>query len=872
MGSSSVTITTTTTNNGTKHQRAIIGGGVADYFAILGIGDTITFKVPQQKTTNGIQANHGESNTLAQEKFMEEEECVLVERFYREIVDLALITVEEAAPSWDSNMDARNNSFGLDEDESRIPDPYTNVDNRGINKLNLSTVLLRKTTSSINQRTQQPGNMQTMSNHNHTRQQTKKKSMVIRGAGVTLKSQFLPKEVSGYNIVYSTLPIDTKSKDVLSHHVRDADNDPYFNNVKEKSRGSLTLEEGRSSEMILMYPFSPMKSRSKSSDDLSKDGSFNNKNMDISISRSQHYREVDTSTSLDYESSMDKSGDSLSLGVILSKKIEALDSDLNPSTGLRSSLSTNSDRTQDKAVAFGNDFSCHDPTPRMQNHSTGLKTKNGLGGLVDKIKFKTPLSPICGMRSSTSEYPRRRNKKYYIGFRRRGADENDRPAIADSVLLYVRVHTSTIPEGAYGMDESCTNNDESSNFGFSNEVEQISSTTYLDTTVLSKRNHKPATTFRRSLMQGAGIAARVALSGASRILGTPTDRVEVCNDVEPEHFTFTSENDVAQSPTRSFDSGDKANMVPLSEILTLPEGFDEWVIPDAIEVLALPSLTKGGLHPSSKVDLPGESHQSNFADSELKRKRRTFLVRHVTNSDVHEIGDGIEAYIDSNAMSQMSPSNYSPSPKRKLIPCIDEDDYPHSQNYLQNSFSTDAIDDEPIIPVILTYDNLDELDRSQSNMSYEYFPIIAVRRQRYGNDERFHEDSAVTDLSISFVDARGNPVFPDNANDEDEDEDENDDYFREYLRMTTWSAAVIPSRSYSLKDAQKFVVIPIIIVRKNIAMGFADMPIVTGVLDRFPRKDYKGLPLPTEELPMFCYPRGGCHLLRAKGIDCPQPV
>jgi hypothetical protein len=90
--------------------------------------------------------------------------------------------------------------------------------------------------------------------------------------------------------------------------------------------------------------------------------------------------------------------------------------------------------------------------------------------------------------------------------------------------------------------------------------------------------------------------------------------------------------------------------------------------------------------------------------------------------------------------------------------------------------------------------------------------------------------------------------------------------------MTKWSAAIIPFRSYAFQDITRNIVIPIIVVRKNVPMGFADVPIVTGVLDRFPSKDYKGLPLPTEELPMFCYPRGGCHLLRAKGIDCPQPL
>jgi hypothetical protein len=300
MGSSSVTITTTTTHNGTDQQRSITGGGVADYFAILGIGDSITFKVPH-KNNNGIQADNEDDKKLAQEKYLEEEECVLVERFYREIVDLALITVEDVVlESLDSKIDERNCSFGLEE-EYEIPDPYSNVDNRGINKLNLaSSFLLRKTTSTISLQRTQPSGVQNMSQHDSKRQQqTRNTVMVIQGAGVTLKSHFLPKEVAGYHMVWNTLPLDTNSQKFLSDHVRDAD-DSYSNSVPPKLK-ALQLEDGISSEMITMYPFSPKKSRSKLSDDLSRDGGSYQRNSDGTMSRSYTYHDVDTSTSRDYE-------------------------------------------------------------------------------------------------------------------------------------------------------------------------------------------------------------------------------------------------------------------------------------------------------------------------------------------------------------------------------------------------------------------------------------------------------------------------------------------------------------------------------------------------------------------------------------------
>jgi hypothetical protein len=61
-----------------------------------------------------------------------------------------------------------------------------------------------------------------------------------------------------------------------------------------------------------------------------------------------------------------------------------------------------------------------------------------------------------------------------------------------------------------------------------------------------------------------------------------------------------------------------------------------------------------------------------------------------------------------------------------------------------------------------------------------------------------------------------------------------------------------------------------LLVRRNVPLGFCDAAFSTSVLDRFPYKNYKGLPLPEEELPMFCYPTG-CRLHRAKFSDAPLP-
>ena len=58
---------------------------------------------------------------------------------------------------------------------------------------------------------------------------------------------------------------------------------------------------------------------------------------------------------------------------------------------------------------------------------------------------------------------------------------------------------------------------------------------------------------------------------------------------------------------------------------------------------------------------------------------------------------------------------------------------------------------------------------------------------------------------------------------------------------------------------------PVLFLRWNTPNGFADVPIAPAkVLDRFPRNNYRGMPFPEEELPLFCYPRGGVYLVRDK--------
>ena len=189
--------------------------------------------------------------------------------------------------------------------------------------------------------------------------------------------------------------------------------------------------------------------------------------------------------------------------------------------------------------------------------------------------------------------------------------------------------------------------------------------------------------------------------------------------------------------------------------------------------------------------------------------------------------------------------------------------------------------------------------QQEHNDQYEYVPIIACRRQKTGEEERFHEDPAVVDMAITFSDLNGLPIIPNNGDgnnndyyaDNIDDDDDDDDAI---LRRTEWSASEYyhqgatttidtssghnnfgdgisegsDNNNKNESTTTCLIGLPRILLKHNKPLGFADMSFATRVLDRFPRKDYKGVPLPQEELPMFCYPTG-CRLVRARYQDAP---
>lgn len=160
-----------------------------------------------------------------------------------------------------------------------------------------------------------------------------------------------------------------------------------------------------------------------------------------------------------------------------------------------------------------------------------------------------------------------------------------------------------------------------------------------------------------------------------------------------------------------------------------------------------------------------------------------------------------------------------------------------------------------------------------SDDEFIYVPVLAIRRQRIGEEERFMEDPAVVDISVSFLGKQGEPVLPSVEVDPFEEEEEGMSLLdkTEWTTTNTAISSSIETHGEEQRNSRSLGLgTTCLLVQRNIPLGFCDAAFSTSVLDRFPYKNYKGLPLPEEELPMFCYPTG-CRLHRAKFSDAPLP-
>jgi hypothetical protein len=278
---------------------------------------------------------------------------------------------------------------------------------------------------------------------------------------------------------------------------------------------------------------------------------------------------------------------------------------------------------------------------------------------------------------------------------------------------------------------------------------------------------------------------------------------------------FRNSHQPAITSIASQSSTDFGEPVALESLLELPSGLQEWSIPELYRELRFPS------HPPT---------------SETPYK--TILFPPAMELDMDGSSAGIEAVEREPPSRLISPTSWRDRLQPKMFPA---------------GSRVELVEDED-----------DE---------YVFVPIAAIRRQRIGEEERFHEDPAIVEMAVSFVDNIGKPVLPYEEIDPFEEED--DDAGMTLLEKSAWTTANTPPEPFSPmhhhhRSDPKVLGTTCLIVRRNAPLGFCDAAFSTTVLDRFPYKNYKGLPLPEEELPMFCYPTG-CRLHRAQFCDAPLP-
>jgi len=496
-------------------------------------------------------------------------------------------------------------------------------------------------------------------------------------------------------------------------------------------------------------------------------------------------------------------------------KSQVFDANLDPCFGFRQELLAK--------MADSTNAESHDPL-RGIGRKVGSTLRNQLVPMMDRFRDKQR----AGNQASDPDM-----KKFHLGFRRRLPDEVDRPALADLTVHYIRLHRETL----LGR----------------NKIPDSASVTTSDSTT---------TALKRGLATGAVIAARVAEAGKQKFMqqyrGDSSRPEQQKSPVFAQKHFFPDRND--------------GLVVPLHEVLTLPDGFDEWSIPEDYQWIKFPSAKESR---GSMNSLTGR----HAIRSEQSRIRKTFLVPHKGDNPLERTpsddntqasepsGAGIEAYLDSSSYLPSPPSSATGASERKWT------NRPLSPGFPREELLPDSalhrLEPGEYIPRILS-EPLPTFAHMVSSEDYCFIPVLAIRRQRVGDEQRYLEDPAIVELAVTFDDGSGIPVMPrvlEGFDDEDDDE-----CHVNILGRSEWLPSSINTslREGDSRPSSLALGSPIILVKRNNPIGFADAAFATRVLDRFPVKNYKDLPLPEEELPMFCYPTG-CRLHRARYCDAPLP-
>ena len=816
-----------------------VGGGVTDYFAILGIGDNLclqsTFKktqrisdddAHQKRQRNGVdqgaatldadddtkeeETKNGDYQEIrAKEKMewiREEEQCEMLERFYREIVEVAIFTVHSDGNGTllEGTLATSNKNF--DENDSddghlynqKIPEPerisFPSSPTRSIADSAITCDVGIDKSQSI----------------------TPTRVPVLNQSHDGDKAFDLPSEISGFQILYKTCSTNEQLKDSLWNQ-DDHASLPHDNN----------------------------------------DLSFGQDTLDVSA--------INHSFSITNTSFM---------GTDFAGNAQVYDADLNPGMGLRGTLLSQVHSIEDSLIQQqhfqegDSSFNLNGSIDKgidMSFDSSFLaqETKTSkLGGLVGK-RVKSIL-PILTASTKGGIDSRRdggvvTRKQYYVGYRRRGADENSRPAIAELLIRYVRIHRATIIEDnnliPVPKSDSLTEKP-FDDLSFPATTRKISA-------------QNGAAAIKRGLVTGAGIAKRMAKNSMKR---SKSESVDKRNEVK------------AMNDNESAQIGKEYDIIHLHEVLDLPDQYDEWIVPDNFHSLRIPRISDLNKEKeedkSVQCDTPANTiTESSPNDKAFNRMQKTFLFPHQNSPTTMESGIGMEAFVDGSTFLRHSPSSKR-GDKIRRNPWSPVEGPPESQedsSKLQKEetlFSAEeaSCDPDSFMPILVNEESLPgTFDPVGSGELYEYVPIIASRRQRVGEEERFREDPAIIEIGISFTGRKGDAIIPiDDSDDDDNDEDED----RSILGKTKWTTTSCRNvESYQAvedEDALAQFGNPLFVYKRNRPLGFLDTPFAASLLDRFPKRNYEGVPLPEEELPMFCYPTG-CRLHREKYQDTPLP-
>ena len=993
---------------------------VADYFAILGTGETFEWISTQKKLQSRQrahqsqqQSNQNQNDSIDESEsdinsiIKQEEECQLMERFYREICQIGILAVY-------SNHNGERLAAQLTTSDLSGYGGTTSSDGNDDDELNASAF----NSSSMMHHEEEEMEIRTpiiplarKGNHNHANTHNNNNNHSNdgdRNANVNMNMNMnmnmnnpLPKEISGFEIIYETIPVNPpnygQDPDNHNHNHREVDMSLSMNTTFD-SKGALTLNQTmtgdggdididelwRKGEIFAadLHPShgyrKTLQSKLQESDSYQEflkhahvhgNGNGNRHGMEFELEKGdEEGAENNMDIRNDLSLSLDASFTSFHYGGVgPNASGMSMDNDNDVPIGMGLEMEINNDSPFDTNViadqndqnghGHGHGYSKGDTTVNANAGTSKTKSKRFLKRMRDNVAIPKSmqniginkgLSKMMGVASkakdvavnripasipgiSMSKSMRERDKsnddlgegdngqggdvqnlnsnggrfnantinlsktQYYVGYRRRGADEIDKPSISECGIYFVRIHKRTIVvPNSDSMGGADTGTGTGSGTG-----------TLSDSVGQNEKEESLAGGQHRQQKQTPHNQKNPWWDESNQ------SRSPQKSHLSPNHAN-TSDDHHGQD--RSSPSNHKMlyDTVRLEHLLPLPMGSEEWewVIPDMYQ----------------KVQLPIPPSPSRSRMSPDRGPKRDF--HEAPSSSPGFVHDN--QYVRGNAGTSLAVNTSTMSEEANLSINLNEtrDEWIHStrDSMMPHLVSQDWTSLSSPVPPSPSHLNSPPNSHSRNRYDpmvgggeYEYVPILAFRRQKVGEEERFKEDPGMVELGLTFSglnavanssgiksqhqnhqscnnSAHNTTVMPLEEVDEFEEEQQDDDPI---LGMSSWnvsfgcqkggevqddnidaeeadfshagvqSACEDGNMTTSIGDYRSFGM-PRLVCKRNVPLGFLDVPFATRVLDRFPKKDYKGVPLPEEELPMFCYPTG-CKLSRARYQDAPLP-